>query len=165
MKKLIFAVCCVFVSVCCSFGQTVRYTYKPLAAEGCDVQYSVSKQSNSYFIIVTVQSDRMKFLTDATMTLKTFNNNVVTLKGTLLDTRVGSTAGVVVGNMVYPVTSIHSTAQFEITEEQFEYFNEGIAKIRLSTIPIEHERSFRKDKIGNRLYKSYQAAKDSEFSF
>lgn len=43
-------------------AQTVCYTYKALAAEGCNMKYSVSKQENDYSIVATVYSDRMVFL-------------------------------------------------------------------------------------------------------
>ena len=41
----------------------------------------------------------------------------------------------------------------------------GVAKIRLSTIPIEHERTFAKDKIGKKLYQFFlkQKNKDNDF--
>ena len=165
MKKLLFTIFCILIGIYYSVGQTIGYTYKPLAAEGCSVKYNVVKQNDKYYVIVTVESDRMKFLTEATMMLKTFNNNVIKLNGSLLDTTTGSSAGIAVGNMILPITSIHSTAQFEIVEEQIEYFNEGISKIRLSTIPIEHERIFKKDKIGRKLYQQYQVVKNKDAVF
>ena len=42
--------------------QTVGYTYKALAAEGCNMKYSVTKQDTMYSIVETVRSDRMNFL-------------------------------------------------------------------------------------------------------
>lgn len=50
--------------------------------------------------------------------------------------------------VVIPITEISSTAQFWITPQQFEILNEGVAKIRLSMTPMNHERTFKKDKIG-----------------
>ena len=165
MKKLFFTIFCILIGIYDSVGQTIGYTYKPLATEGCGVIYNVVKQNDKYYVIVTVESDRMKFLSEATMMLKTFNNNVITLNGSLIDTTTDSGAGFVVGNMIFPVTSINSTAQFEIIEEQIEFFNEGISKIRLSTIPIEHERTFKKDKIGRKLYQQYKVVKNKDATF
>ena len=75
------------------------------------------------------------------------------------------TAGIVSGNIVLPVTEISSTAQFKISPQQFELLKKGVAKIRLSTIPIEHERTFAKDKIGKKLYQFFlkQKNKDNDF--
>lgn len=145
-------------------AQTVGYTYRPLAAEGCNMKYSVAKQDTAYYIIATVKSDRLNFLKESTMSLKTFDGEVIKLYGS----QIGSgseTAGIVSGNIVLPVTEISSTAQFKISPQQFELLKKGVAKIRLSTIPIEHERTFAKDKIGKKLYQFFlkQKNKDNDF--
>lgn len=145
-------------------AQTVGYTYRPLAAEGCNMKYSVVKQDTAYYIIATVKSDRLNFLKESTMLLKTFDGEVIKLYGS----KIGSsseTAGIVSGNIVLPVTEISSTAQFKISPQQFEFLKKGVAKIRLSTIPIEHERTFAKDKIGKKLYQFFlkQKKKDNDF--
>lgn len=145
-------------------AQTVGYTYRPLAAEGCNMKYSVVKQDTAYYIIATVKSDRLNFLKESTMLLKTFDGEVIKLYGS----QIGSgseTAGIVSGNIVLPVTEISSTAQFKISPQQFELLKKGVAKIRLSTIPIEHERTFAKDKIGKKLYQFFlkQKNKDNDF--
>ena len=74
-------------------------------------------------------------------------------------------AGLISGNIVIPVTEITSTAQFKITPQQFEVLNEGVAKIRLSMTPMNHERTFQKDKIGKKLYQFYlkEKKKDEDF--
>lgn len=145
-------------------AQTVGYTYRPLAAEGCNMKYGVAKQDTAYYIIATVKSDRLNFLKESTMLLKTFDGEVIKLYGS----QIGSgseTAGIVSGNIVLPVTEISSTAQFKISPQQFELLKNGVAKIRLSTIPIEHERTFAKDKIGKKLYQFFlkQKNKDNDF--
>lgn len=145
-------------------AQTVGYTYRPLAAEGCNMKYSVVKQDTAYYIIATVKSDRLNFLKESTMLLKTFDGEVIKLYGS----QIGSgseTAGIVSGNIVLPVTEISSTAQFKISPQQFELLKKGVAKIRLSTIPIEHEWTFAKDKIGKKLYQFFlkQKNKDNDF--
>lgn len=145
-------------------AQTVGYTYRPLAAEGYNMKYSVAKQDTAYYIIATVKSDRLNFLKESTMLLKTFDGEVIKLYGS----QIGSgseTAGIVSGNIVLPVTEISSTAQFKISPQQFELLKKGVAKIRLSTIPIEHERTFAKDKIGKKLYQFFlkQKNKDNDF--
>ena len=145
-------------------AQTVGYTYRPLAAEGCNMKYSVVKQDTAYYIIATVKSDRLNFLKESTMLLKTFDGEVIKIYGS----QIGSgseTAGIVSGNIVLPVTEISFTAQFKISPQQFELLKKGVAKIRLSTIPIEHERTFAKDKIGKKLYQFFlkQKNKDNDF--
>jgi hypothetical protein len=141
--------------------QTVGYSYMPLAANGCNVKFSVAKQDTSYCIIVIVESDRFKFLSKPTMMLKTFDGDVLKLQGTLLDNGV-EPEGVISGIVISGVTT---TAQFAVTQEQFELLNKGVSKIRLSTIPVEHERTFAKDKIGKELYSLYIKAKSKEDNF
>ena len=145
-------------------AQTVGYTYKALAAEGCNMKYSVSKQDSSYYIIATVRSDRMTFLSEPTMKVRTFNDEVITLKGVAIGNGSQS-AGIVSGNIVIPVTEISSTAQFKVTPEQFERIKSGIAKVRLDMTPMNHERTFKKDKIGKKLYQFYLKAKSQDDNF
>ena len=153
-----FAICPI------SYAQTVGYTYKPLAAEGCSMKYSIAKHENQYYIIATVSSDRLQFLSESTMLIRTTNGEVLKLSGELMNNRSES-AGIVSGNMVLPVTSIISSAQFSITPEQLEMIKSGVIKIRLSTTPIEHEREFTKDKIGKKLYEFYLNIRDKNNDF
>lgn len=147
-----------------SNAQTVGYTYKALAAEGCNMKYSVAKQDTMYSIVATVRSDRMNFLSKPTMKIRTFSGKYLELKGTVIGNGSQST-GIIGGNVVIPVTEISSTAQFRITPQQFEILNEGVAKIRLSMTPMNHERTFKKDKIGKKLYQLYQKEKQKDENF
>lgn len=145
-------------------AQTVGYSYKALAAEGCNMKYSVAKQDTMYSIVATVRSDRMNFLSEPTMKIRTFSGKYLELKGTVIGNGSQS-AGFISGNIVIPVTQISSTAQFRITPQQFEILNEGVAKIRLSMTPMNHERTFKKDKIGKKLYQFYQREKQKDENF
>ena len=162
IKKILFLLCmCVGLI---AQAQTVGYTYKALAAEGCNMKYSIAKQDSEYSIIATVSSDRMTFLNEPTMKIKTFTGEYLELKGKVIGDRSQS-AGLISGNIVIPVTEITSTAQFKITPQQFEVLNKGVAKIRLSMTPMNHERTFQKDKIGKKLYQFYlkEKKKDEDF--
>ena len=147
-----------------TLAQTVGYTHKPLAAEGCSMNYSITKQEGKFYIIVTVKSDRLLFLQQSTFWLKTFEDDVIKLKGSSIGNGSES-LGIVSGNIVIPVTEISSTAQFEISEEQLALLNKGISKVRLSTTPIEHEKNFKKDKIGKKLHQFYLRKKNQDESF
>ena len=145
-------------------AQTIGYTYKALAAEGCNMKYSVAKQDTMYSIVATVRSDRMSFLSEPTMKIRTFSGKYLELKGTVIGNGSQS-AGIISGNVVIPVTEISSTAQFRITPQHFALLNEGVAKIRLSMTPMNHERTFKKDKIGKKLYQFYQREKQKDENF
>lgn len=161
--KILFCVFAFIISYQ-SNAQTVGYTYKALAAEGCNMKYSVAKQDTMYSIVATVRSDRMNFLSEPTMKIRTFSGKYLELKGTVIGNGSQS-AGIISGNVVIPVTEISSTAQFWITPQQFEILNEGVAKIRLSMTPMNHERTFKKDKIGKKLYQFYQQVKQKDENF
>ena len=165
MKRLLYIyLVVVFLSGIKATAQTVSYTYKALAAEGCNMKYSVAKQDTSYYIIATVRSDRMRFLNEPTMKVRTFNDEVITLSGVVIGNGSQS-AGIVSGNIVIPVTEISSTAQFKVTPEQFESIKSGVAKVRLDMTPMNHERTFKKDKIGKKLYQFYLKAKSQDDNF
>ena len=162
IKKILFLLCMCFGLIV--QAQTVGYTYKAFAAEGCNMKYSVAKQGTEYSIVATVSSDRMTFLNEPTMKIKTFTGEYLELKGKLIGDRSQS-AGLISGNIVIPVTEITSTAQFKITPQQLEVLNEGVAKIRLSMTPMNHERTFQKDKIGKKLYQFYLKEKKKDENF
>lgn len=140
-------------------AQTVGYLRRLFTNDDSNVRYSVAKRDTAYYIVATISSARMKFLKESTMLIKNFDGEVIKLKGDLIsnDARL---AGRMEEDAIVPVTYVYSTAQFRITPEQFELIKNGIAKLRLSTIPIEHERTFRKDKIGRKLYQFYLKADD-----
>ena len=86
------------------------------------------------------------------------------LKGTLFDTDASSFS-VDVGDFSVPMRMVNTMAQFKVTREQFELLREGVAKVRLSTLPIEHERTFKKDKLGKKLYNFYLHQMNKDISF
>jgi len=91
------------------------------------------------------------------MLLKTFDGEIIKLHGTAINVDSQSTNHTS-GNM-------NSTAQFIATPAQLESLKKGISKIRLSTSPIEHEREFKKDKIGKKLYQLFLKQKDKDNNF
>ena len=162
-NKIILLLFCIILGLNAK-AQTVSYSYKPFAAEGCYVSYCVAKQDTIYSIVATVRSDRMKFLSEPTMKIRTFTGEYIELKGSVIGDGSRS-AGLINGNIIVPITEINSTAQFTITPQQFEILNHGVAKIRLSMIPMNHERTFRKDKIGRKLYQFYLDIKENDEIF
>lgn len=165
-KALVTMIIALFAGIISNINaQQVGYTYKALAAEGCTMNYSVIKQNEKYFIIAIVSSDRMTFLNDSHMIVKTSKGDILKFHGKLISTDSKSSSAIVSGNMVIPVSSIISMAQFEVKPEEFELLKDGIIKLRLTTIPIEHEREFKKDKVGKKLYEFYINAKNKELDF
>ena len=81
--KIILLLFCIILGINAK-AQTVGYTYKALAAEGCNMKYSVAKQDTIYSIVATVRSDRMNFLTKPTMKIRTFTGKYLELRGTVI---------------------------------------------------------------------------------
>lgn len=160
--KVILTFCILAILPACS--SAVSYTYRPLAAEGCTVTYSIAKQDTMYSIVAKVKSDRMIFLNKPVMKIKTFNDEYLELQGEVLSGR-NSSYLVNISNIYMPIESILAIAQFSITPEQLESLQNGIAKIRLPMHPVNHERTFRKDKIGKKLHQLYLIAKEKDDDF
>ena len=125
----------------------MSYSYKVLAAEGCKVEYSAVWQDGVPYVIVAVSSDRLMFNDMPTMTVRLFDGDTIRLKGENVATST-SQGGVMVGNIFVPSTELKAIAQF-----------------RISTIPLVHERTFKKDKIGKKLYSFFQESAASEKDF
>ena len=137
-----------FIATSCSTVMKVGYAHKPLAAEGCEVSYSISQQSEDLFIIVSIPSDRLVFIDAPTMKMR----NLIEFNGKPLSTQSES-AGVLVNYIVMPITELKAMAQFQIEKEQVPFFESDIQKVRITTMPLVHEKTFANDVIGHWLYR------------
>lgn len=164
MKKLFYLFVLIAVLTSCGTAKSVSYLHKPLAAEGCSVSYSTSQNGGQLMIVVTVKSDRLVFDSKPTMMLKNFKGEVLKLEGYNLQSR-SETSGVFVSNVVVPITELNAMAEFPVDAKDIGFFASGIAKVRLSTVPIMHERVFPKDAIGKYLYNSLRKARTAATSF
>lgn len=154
-------------------GSSKMVSYSVGGQEQSRMSYSVVKQGKQCYIYVSMNSPGQKMSKNPTLMLKTFDGKVIKLKGAITNTDVsGYTGGMTtVGNAV-GTGSISSgfggasyrtqtNARFAVSAKQFALINNGIAKVRLSTFPIMHEKTFKQDKIGKKLYKLYQQANSS----
>ena len=130
---------------------SIGYTYKPLAAEGCSVDYSVVGDNGRLYIVVMVSSDRMMFPEAPTMMTRNFNGEVKTFSGEALTERTSSLY-LHGNNISVPIDNVIALARFLIPDEDIGFFQAGIKKIRLTTAPVAHEREFKTDEIGYWLH-------------
>ncbi len=99
------------------------------------------------------------------MMVRFFNTDqLLQLSGQKISTTTSS-GGVMISNVFVPITEMKSMAMFKVTDQEIESFKLGVERIRLSTLPITHDRTFRNDKIGVELYHSYQKEKQKAKSF
>lgn len=164
MKRILLFIALSALFLSCGSSKSVSYTHKALADEGCSVSYSALQQDGQLFIIVTVKSDRLVFNDAPTMMLKNFDGEILKLEGTNLQSQT-KTSGVLIGSMVIPVSELNALAQFPVDATDIYFFKSGIAKVRLSTVPIVHEKTFSNDKIGRYLYSELLSAFSSESTF
>lgn len=147
---------------CSAFAQSVKYSYKLLSKKGCTNVFTVVKQNDKFYIVVTVTSYGLNFVENPTFKVKTLSGEVFDLPGELINN--GSTVRGSSYNGTGATRSYNvSTAQFEVTPEQFDILKDGISKLRLSTVPWEHEKEFKKDKLGKKLYKAYLKRLNDDF--
>ena len=145
-------------------AQSVGYTYRPFADEGCTVIYTPTIVNDTAYIVVNVKSDRLMFNDNPSMLVRFFDDKTLQLQGKKFGVTL-SEGGVIVGYVFIPTKSYCATSWFMVTEEQMDLFSQGVAKIRLNTQPIMHERTFKKDKIGIPLFQNYHEVKEKVENF
>lgn len=134
--------------------KNVGYCYRDMKADGMCCEFSVVKDSSIY-LVVSVSSLYNAIVGTAKLQVKFFNDDTLTLYSD----------DVTSGNRHYylgmGVSVDYKTGiiKFEVTKEQIEKFSLGVKKLRLNSVPNMHEMEFKKDKIGNKIYKSYLSAK------
>ena len=74
--SLLVMLCAMF-----TYAQSVSYSYRPLAAEGFYVKYTANWQEGKPYLIVSVRSDRMKFVVEPVVLLKTTDGETIRLEG------------------------------------------------------------------------------------
>lgn len=146
----------------CTIGLTTQA--QEYFVDGYTFSYGVAKQDSLYSIVATVKSNCMVFLKDPIMKIRTFSDELIELKGTVIS-NASENGGTIVNNVILADTDISSIAQFWITPDQLELLQHGIAKIRLTMTPSNHEKQFKKDKIGKALYHCYQLAIQDDETF
>ncbi|KAA3864574.1 hypothetical protein F3F80_18020 [Bacteroides ovatus] len=146
----------------CTIGLTTQA--QEYFVDGYTFTYGVAKQDSLYSIVATVKSNCMVFLKDPIMKIRTFSDELIELKGTVIS-NASENGGTIVNNVILADTDISSIAQFWITPDQLELLQHGIAKIRLTMTPSPHEKQFKKDKIGKALYHCYQLAIQDDETF
>ena len=146
----------------CTIGLTTQA--QEYFVDGYTFTYGVAKQDSLYSIVATVKSNCMVFLKDPIMKIRTFSDELIELKGTVIS-NASENGGTIVNNVILADTDIRSIAQFWITPDQLELLQHGIAKIRLTMTPSNHEKQFKKDKIGKALYHCYQLAIQDDETF
>lgn len=119
-----------------------------------DVAMSLSRQSENYLLTLTLNSEERRFLPETTLWMRTFDDELLQLRGSLVDNEVilsakdQETSG-------FPKRRVVATAIFPITRGQLNLLQRGVKQLRLSTIPMTYDVRFSRDRVGERLYKLF----------
>lgn len=161
MKRflLIFLFCLQAITM---FAQTVAYKHKNMSSNGGVFEFSAYKIDSVKYLVVRVSSDGLTLVNNPQLLLKVAEGDVVKLVGKTQNT-TSESGTVLVGNIAANYSEIISTAIFEITDEQIEKLKDGVMKIRLTTIPVVHEKEFKRDKIGRKLYDAFLKVENDYF--
>lgn len=135
------------------------YCYKELSSVGICCTFSIIKDSVTYLVLET-QSHTNVLDAKPKIQIRFFNDDTITLCSENVQTNNNTTVMPSVGGLsAGSINSVISRAKFPLKDGDIEKFALGIKKIRISTIPNVHEREFKKDKIGYKIYKLYLNAK------
>lgn len=158
MKNLI-RIALLFALASCATPKMVSYTHKRITAEGCEVGYSALKKGGELFIVAQLTSDRLVFADSPLLKIRTFKGEVLELSGVALASR-SEHGAVLSGPVVVPYSTQKAMAQFKIDSSQVAALADGVMKVQMSTVPIVHEKTFRRDKIGKKLHEMLTSASE-----
>jgi len=158
MKQIITIL---YIFLCLSVNAQEKAKY---SGQGMNFQYTVLVQDSQNYVVLTMTSEKQVFAQQPTLMLKTFEGDIITLVGEIVDSNK-TTAGVMISGIMIPVSERTFVAQFSISNEEIELLSKGICKVRLATVPKLHEKEFKKDKIGLKLYTMFQDAWKQQNNF
>jgi len=124
---------------------------------------SIVKENGKAFLDVLSMDRRRTQIEEPKMLIKLMNDSVIALEGKLINSNVMSRGGVVVSNIMMEASYYVSEAKYPISPEQISQFGQGIKKLRLNTSPYIHEKEWKKDKIGKKLYEEYLNCSPNSF--
>ena len=95
--------------------------------------------------------------------LRLMDDTIISLDGYMLDSSNKSEGAVMIGYTAIAINHYVTEAKFPISREQVESLSKGVKKLRLNTSPKYHEKEWRRDKIGKKLYAKYKDSSANSF--
>ncbi|MCR5362756.1 MAG: hypothetical protein K6E73_12235 [Bacteroidales bacterium] len=128
-----------------------------------NMKINVVTEDDSIFLHVIFKSENKKISDDPKLLIRFMDDTMISLEGKSLGSTQGSDGAVVISGVIIPDNYSISEAKFPISREQITKFGNGVKKLRLNTSPKFHEREWDKDKIGEKIYKSYLKSSSNSF--
>ena len=159
MKKyfllLLIAFSCLFSKAQVSYGDNFFVDY--------NVKINLSTENDSTFLTLMLTSERLKMSDSPKLLLRLMDDSVMSLDGYMLGSTNKSEGAVMIGYTAVAINHFVTEAKFPISKEQVENLSKGVKKLRLNTSPKFHEKEWRKDKIGKKLYQKYIDSSSNSF--
>lgn len=127
------------------------------------LRFNLSTENDSIFLLVVHTSWEYKMQDKPKMLIRLMGEEVISLEGILLSSSNKNGGAVVVGNIAVSSHEYITEAKFSISRDQIEKFSKGIKKIRINTTPEYYEKTWRRDKIGKKLYAKYKESSPNSF--
>ena len=128
-----------------------------------NVKINVSTENDSTFLTLIITSERLKFSDRPKLLLRLMDDSVISLDGIILSASNKSEGAVMIGYTAVAISHYITEAKFPITKDQIERFSKGIKKLRLNTSPEYHEKEWRRDRIGKKLFAKYKESSANSF--
>lgn len=159
MKK---ALLIILVACSCLSGKA-QVSYGDNFFVDYNVKINLSTENDSTFLTLILTSSSIKMSDSPKLLLRLMDDTVLSLDGYMLGSANKSEGAILIGYTAVAVNHYVTEAKFPISKEQVESLSKGVKKLRLNTSPNFHEKEWRKDKIGKKLYKKYKESSSNSF--
>ena len=128
-----------------------------------NMKINLITEEDSIFLNIVYTDENKKLSDSPKLLMRLMDDSVISLDGTLLDSRSKSDGGAVIMGILFESNYFVSEAKFSISKAQVENLSKGVKKLRLNTSPKYHEKEWKKDKIGRVLYEKYKESSSNSF--
>ena len=160
MKKVLWII---LIMSALSIQVRAQASYGDITWGSYNMKINVVTDNDSIFLNIVYTDGKLKLADEPKLLLKLMDDEVISLDGQLLSNFSKSDCGVVISGVYVASKHFISEAKFSISKEQIGQFSKGIKKLRLNTSPKYHEKEWKKDKIGKKLYESYKKSSSNSF--
>lgn len=128
-----------------------------------NVKINLSTENDSTYLTLIFTSENLKMSDSPKLLLRLMDDTVISLDGYMLSTSNKNEGAVMIGHTAVAINHYVTEAKFPISKEQVEGLSKGVKKLRLNTSPKFHEKEWRRDKIGKKLYAKYKESSPNSF--
>ena len=138
-------------------------SYGDLAFGDYNMKINISTEKDSIYLVVTYTDSKNKLTDTPRMLIRLMDNSVISLEGKMMGVQSKSDGGVVISGVYVASNHFVSEARFPISIDEMQSFKHGLKKLRLNTSPKYHEKEWKRDKIGKKLYENYIKSSSNSF--